>query len=256
VKILHFGEAKGMRPAINAAAAIARGEYLLKTDGHTMWAPWLRRRAQSRLSRAELGRRASAVRARPGNVDDRRIVRRRAQVPDRLPLPVISVSTPRRSSLRSARHTVERTEDRARGRAPRRRDVLARIRLVHGARALGADRPDLDIANYGNFIHEFQEVGLKTWLGGGAVKVNKKTWYAHLFKGTRYGRGYNTRGMGHEAGTAFTTWFWMTDQPFPGKTRTMRSLIEQFSPVQTWGDLDETFARAAQEFRNPYQVAA
>jgi hypothetical protein len=100
-------------------------------------------------------------------------------------------------------------------------------------------------------------MGLKTWLSGGAVKVTKRTWYAHLYKGKRYGRGYQTRGMGHEAGTAFCSWFWMTDQPFKGRTRTLQSLIEQFAPVPTWpADLDECFARARREFRNPYQVAA
>ena len=28
---------------------------------------------------------------------------------------------------------------------------------------------------YGTFSQEPQEIGLKTWLGGGAIKVNKKT---------------------------------------------------------------------------------
>jgi glycosyltransferase involved in cell wall biosynthesis len=43
---------------------------------------------------------------------------------------------------------------------------------------------------YGQFAQESQELGFKTWLGGGALKVNKKTWYAHLHKGNRYGRFY------------------------------------------------------------------
>jgi hypothetical protein len=44
---------------------------------------------------------------------------------------------------------------------------------------------------YGQFSQESQEIGFKTWLGGGELKVNKKTYYAHLHKGTRYGRFYN-----------------------------------------------------------------
>jgi len=35
---------------------------------------------------------------------------------------------------------------------------------------------------YGQFAQESQEIGFKTWLGGGALKVNKKTWYAHWHK--------------------------------------------------------------------------
>src|SRR3972149_3348491 len=43
---------------------------------------------------------------------------------------------------------------------------------------------------YGTWSQEPQEIGLKTWLGGGRIVSNKKTWYAHLHKGARYGRGY------------------------------------------------------------------
>ena len=35
---------------------------------------------------------------------------------------------------------------------------------------------------YGTFVDEPQEIGLKYWLGGGANKIIKKTWYAHLSK--------------------------------------------------------------------------
>lgn len=48
---------------------------------------------------------------------------------------------------------------------------------------------ELDSTNYGPFTMEAQEVGLKTWLSGGRVVVNKKTWYAHWHKG-RAGKGY------------------------------------------------------------------
>src|SRR4030067_3056975 len=38
LKILHKGKASGMRAAINSAAALATGEWLMKTDGHCMFA--------------------------------------------------------------------------------------------------------------------------------------------------------------------------------------------------------------------------
>ena len=44
---------------------------------------------------------------------------------------------------------------------------------------------------YGQFSQEAQEIGFKTWLGDGAIKVNKKTYYCHLHKGGRYGKMYN-----------------------------------------------------------------
>ena len=42
---------------------------------------------------------------------------------------------------------------------------------------------------YGPFTQEAQEISNATWLSGGRVMVNKKTWYAHYHKGHR-GKGY------------------------------------------------------------------
>jgi len=43
---------------------------------------------------------------------------------------------------------------------------------------------ELDICDesWGSWGGQGSEVALKTWLSGGEVKVNKKTWYAHLFR--------------------------------------------------------------------------
>jgi glycosyltransferase involved in cell wall biosynthesis len=49
---------------------------------------------------------------------------------------------------------------------------------------------EMESENYGTFTHEAQEITIKTWLMGGRVVVNKKTWYAHLHKGRKYGTGY------------------------------------------------------------------
>ena len=35
---------------------------------------------------------------------------------------------------------------------------------------------------YGTFAVEQQEIGLKTWLGGGRVVINKNCWYAHIWR--------------------------------------------------------------------------
>jgi glycosyltransferase involved in cell wall biosynthesis len=37
VKFLHYPESIGQRPAINEAARIAKGKYILKTDAHSMF---------------------------------------------------------------------------------------------------------------------------------------------------------------------------------------------------------------------------
>jgi hypothetical protein len=98
----------------------------------------------------------------------------------------------------------------------------------------------MEASHYGNFIHEMQELGLKTWLGGGAIKVTKRTWYAHLYKGRKYGRGYTMGGMNHVQGAAWCVDHWMHDRA--GLSRRLRWLIEHFAPVPTWPtDLDAVF---------------
>lgn len=50
--------------------------------------------------------------------------------------------------------------------------------------------PDgMDEEHYGSFNHEAQEIHFKAQLSGGKLIVNKKTWYAHLHKGSK-GKGY------------------------------------------------------------------
>ena len=39
LRIIHKGQAEGMRPIVNAAARVAKGKYLLKCDAHCCFAP-------------------------------------------------------------------------------------------------------------------------------------------------------------------------------------------------------------------------
>jgi len=100
----------------------------------------------------------------------------------------------------------------------------------------------MDDANYGKFWNEFQELGLKSWLSGGQVMVNKRTWYAHLHKGRTYkgadgkgGRGYHLPESWLKQGAGFTwNWIW-NDAAFNHKqTRPFEWLIDHFWPVPTW----------------------
>lgn len=92
----------------------------------------------------------------------------------------------------------------------------------------------MDEESYGTFWNEFQEIGLKCWLSGGRVIVNKKTWYAHLHKGKKYGRGYTLFENQLTKGATFTK-NWMTfKKAWHKQTLPIEWLIEKFSPVPTW----------------------
>jgi glycosyltransferase involved in cell wall biosynthesis len=103
----------------------------------------------------------------------------------------------------------------------------------------------LDDTNYGTFAQEQQEIGLKYWLGGGAVKVNKNIWYAHLFKKNKH---YDTakfsnrhkKDSKHIKGNEYSTKHWMNDEE-KGMIHTFKWLIDKFQPLPGWENYEGTF---------------
>jgi glycosyltransferase involved in cell wall biosynthesis len=86
---------------------------------------------------------------------------------------------------------------------------------------------------YGEFVREAQEICLKTWLGGGKVMTNKKTWYAHLHKGKKMGRGYFINKLEMTAGDKYCDDFWFNNR-WEERIHDLSWLIERFWPVPTW----------------------
>lgn len=79
---------------------------------------------------------------------------------------------------------------------------------------------ELDEEKYGPFTQEAQEIGMKTWLSGGRVIVNKKTWYAHYHKGN-HGKNYgfsNAQYRVHQAdkekGRVYCRDYWLSTKDF------------------------------------------
>lgn len=91
----------------------------------------------------------------------------------------------------------------------------------------------MDHANYTSFTHEAQEIGLKCWLSGGRLVTNKKTWYAHLHKGKKHGRMYNLNHAELPIGSQYTN-KWITNSAWDKQTLPFEWLIEKFWPVPTW----------------------
>ena len=96
----------------------------------------------------------------------------------------------------------------------------------------------LDSTNYSTFSGEQLEVGLKYWLGGGEIKVNKKTWYAHLFKNLNYYKGKMKNklykiDLKSKGGWEWATKHWINDLE-PSMVHPISWLIEKFWPVPGW----------------------
>jgi len=95
----------------------------------------------------------------------------------------------------------------------------------------------LDHANY-YFYQEAQEVGLRQWMSGGRCVINKKTWYAHYHKGPnalhtfdgRSGRGFFLNVKRKRESEKFATDYWMNDR-MPGAAMTFVQFAERFQPL-------------------------
>jgi len=97
---------------------------------------------------------------------------------------------------------------------------------------------DDDPKHYSTFSGEQLEVGLKYWLGGGQIKVNKKTWYAHLFKNKHYYEGRRKdrdykKSLKTLAGWDWAAKHWMNNEE-PGMIHQIGWLIDKFWPVPGW----------------------
>jgi len=92
----------------------------------------------------------------------------------------------------------------------------------------------MDDVNYGPFANEAQEIGLRTWLSGGRVVVNKKTWYAHWHKDRS---GYNFTNEQQRAfnesvakGRAYSSDFWLNNK-WDKRIHDYSWLLDKFSPL-------------------------
>lgn len=86
---------------------------------------------------------------------------------------------------------------------------------------------------YGQFAQESQEIGFKTWLGGGKLMVNKKTWYAHLHKGKTYGRFYKMPSGTIEASN-WSAKHWLNNEEPLMKYKFEWFINEKFPNMPSW----------------------
>jgi glycosyltransferase involved in cell wall biosynthesis len=231
--LVHHGTARGMRASINSAASVATGDFLMKCDAHCMFAEGF-----DEVLKADC--------------DQDWIV-----IPSRYSLDAENWDILHTGKSRVDYHYLSFPYA-----YPGYRDYDGGL---HGAvwnqRARERkDNPEYDIdeemsfqgscwfmssfhfketigymseEGYETFIQEPQEIGLKTWLGGGKTMVNKKTWYAHLHKGRKYGRGYYMSKREVVRGGAYSNDFWMNNR-WEDRKYDIDWLIEHFWPVPTW----------------------
>lgn len=98
---------------------------------------------------------------------------------------------------------------------------------------------ELDICDekFGSWGQQGTEVACKTWLSGGQVIINKKTYYAHLFRtqGKDFGFQYKQDENKVERARQFSRDLFFYNR-YEKQVRPLSWLIEKFSPVPDWHD--------------------
>jgi hypothetical protein len=92
---------------------------------------------------------------------------------------------------------------------------------------------------FGSWGSQGIEVACKSWLSGGRVVVNHKTWYAHCFRtqGGDFGFPYHLPGSQVEAARKFARRLFF-DGHWGQAVRPLSWLVEKFWPVPGWSEQD------------------
>jgi len=210
VVLVHFSESRGMRTAINAAARLAKGKYLMKCDAHCLFAEGFD---------IELIKSCR---------HDWTIVPQRHdfKVWGEEAKKVCSFEYVDIPSFKGKKwpEYEERVGDKP----------LADLMTFQGSCwMMRLDRfwyyGGLDEVNYGMMGREAQEVSLKTWLSGGRLLLNRNTWYSHWSKPSS---NYPGRSEAKEKSIAYCKELWINNK-WPLQSRTLAWLLERFAPVPT-----------------------
>lgn len=98
---------------------------------------------------------------------------------------------------------------------------------------------ELDICDekHGSWGQQGTEVACKTWLSGGRVLCNQKTWYAHMFRtqGGDFGFPYHLPGRDVEKARQYSRDLFIGNT-YSGAVHDLAWLLQKFYPVPDWHD--------------------
>lgn len=92
--------------------------------------------------------------------------------------------------------------------------------------------------SWGSWGQQGVEVALKTWLSGGRVLVNKRTWYAHMFRtqGGDFSFPYPQRPQSEIVKLRDFTKDLFMNNKWPQATKTFQWFLDKFKPLPGWHD--------------------
>lgn len=105
--------------------------------------------------------------------------------------------------------------------------------------------------SFGSWGSQGIEVSCKTWLSGGAVMVNKNTWYAHMFRtqGGDFSFPYPISGSDQKKAQDYARDMFFNNK-WPKQKYPLSWLVEKFWPVRGWSDRDLAQLKASEAKSN------
>ncbi len=232
VVIIHRGKAKGLRNAVNSAVAIAKGEYIMKIDAHCMFDKGydvkLKADCEDNWICIPTRKRLDAENWCPStDTGDKRS-----------DINHMYISYPDNDQDWGGKGLNGKLwQEKNRGKQEKIHDLMT----FQGScwfmkKNYFAELEGLDEKNYGSFFKEPQELTFKCWLSGGRVIRNQNTWYAHLHKGKKHGRGYFLDMKEINKSAKHNNKWLNYKEAWDKQTKPLSWLIEKFAPVPGWNN--------------------
>ena len=118
-------------------------------------------------------------------------------------------------------------------------DIVDTMSLIGACWMVTRDRYwylNMSDEKHGSWGQQGTEVACKSWLSGGRLVVNKKTWFAHMFRTqTGFGFPYPQSNSQVDQARAYSkdTWF---NNKFEKQTRPLSWLLRKFAPISGWSE--------------------
>ena len=199
VRVIHLGENRGMRSAINAGVAIARGEYLMRTDEH-----------------ATFGDRYDLILT--SQCEPSWIVTPRRYFLDPVKWEVMDIPPVDYMKLKIVRvgneeeGMVEKFSGVEWDRPDRKDIAIDETMAMQGSCWVMPHKwwndviGELQSEGYGTHYQDSHEMVFKTWKAGGKLMVNKNTWHAHKHRDFPRTHGYGGQAARDGFAYSLNTW--------------------------------------------------
>jgi len=231
VRLIHNTVSRGQRQSINDAARLAQGKYIMKLDAHCAVAPGFNKILQEDCEYD------MTMIPRMYNLDHTTWEPKKHKRTDYMFIGMVG------GNLRAQYYAGSGQPQ------PRNDKLIDDIMccmgpcfFMHKARFFELGGCDED---HGHWGQQGVEVACKAWLSGGRLVVNKRTWFAHWFRGHhkhengRVGFPYSIRQSQINAARAHSNDLWMNNK-WPQQKRDFNWLLKKFNPP-TWEHLNFAF---------------